>query len=147
MRIMLMLLLALIPSLLMGQAVDTTGVGPSAPVVSWTKAASYVITLALGLLAPVFMRQLESLSSWLQGQSPITKRAVVSAIPGVVSIICAILAQHAPWFPWDPEPANALIATAIAYGVHSGDKAKDASIVAGEAKQIAEQTREMKSPA
>ncbi len=116
-------LTALAPTLVFAQATDSTVVAPTPPA-TWHDVANILITLALGLVTPVFMRGLESLSSWLAAQPAVTKRLVVSVIPSIVSLACATLARHYPWFPWDPSALNAMIATSIAFAVHAGDTAK-----------------------
>lgn len=119
------LALALSPLLLFAQVVDSTGVtAPSTA--QWKDVANIVITLALGLLTPVLMRGLEWMSSWLKSQPATAKRIVVTTIPSIVSLVCAFLATKLPWFPWDPGPVNAMIATSLAFAVHAGDTAKAA---------------------
>ena len=117
---------------LLAQAVDTTiATTPAAPVTSPTDLLGVLVTLTLGLVTPFLMQGLEWLSSWLKRQSPLTKRLVVSAIPNLVVLACAYLSRHFPWFPWDPGPVNALIATSIAFGVHAGDAATAAKRTTG----------------
>lgn len=120
-----------VPHVVLAQVADSASADPAMPA-TWHDLANYAITLALGLGAPYLMRGLESMSAWLQSKPAITKRSVVGAMTALVTLGCAVLAQHYPWFPWDPTPLNAMIATSIAFAAHAGDTAKDAKSAASD---------------
>jgi hypothetical protein len=126
--------LLLVPVMLFAQS-DTTATTPGA-LPTTADAVNLLLTLAIGFVTPQLMSALERLSSWMARQSPFVKRAVVSVIPALVMYGASALSHVWPWFPWDPTPLNAMIATTLAFGVHAGDTAKAAKVVA-------EETREM----
>lgn len=132
--------LFLFPVLLFAQdtavVTDTAIVTPAPGMPSLADAVNLLLTLAIGFITPQLMRALERLSSWLARQPAFTKRAIVSVIPAIVMYGASALSHVWPWFPWDPTPLNALIATSLSFGLHAGDVAK-------ESKAIANQTREM----
>lgn len=123
--VLVVLFVIAVPQVVLAQVGDSVSTDPAMPA-SWHDLANYAITLALGLGAPYLMRGLESMSAWLQSKPAITKRSVVGAMTALVTLGCAMLSQHYPWFPWDPTPLNAMIATSIAFAAHAGDTAKDA---------------------
>lgn len=129
------LLLLLVPVMLFAQS-DTTATTPGGTMPTLADAVNLLLTLAIGFLTPQLMGALERLSSWLSRQPKFTKQAIVSVIPALVMYGASALTHVWPWFPWDPTPLNALIATSLSFGLHAGDTAK-------EAKVIANQTREM----
>lgn len=122
--------LTVTPLVLVAQSTDSATVTPTNPA-TWQDLANYAITIALGLATPYLMRGLEAMSTWLQSKPAITKRSVVGGLTALVTLACAMLAQRFPWFPWDPTPLNAMIATSIAFASHAGDTAKSAKDAAG----------------
>jgi hypothetical protein len=133
-------LLLLFPLLLFAQdtavVTDTAIVTPGTPS-SWQDMASYAIMLALGLVTPYVVKLLEKLSPLLASQPALVKRTVVSMLTGAITMACAWLAQRYPAFPWNPEPLQGLVISALAFGSYSGDVAKKANGTAEEAKTIA----------
>lgn len=138
--------LFLFPVLLFSQdtavVTDTAIVTPGTPA-SWENMASYAIMLALGLLTPYVVKLLERLSPLLANQPALVKRTVVSMLTGAITMACAWLSHRYPSFPWNPEPLQGLVISALAFGSYSGDVAKKANGTAEEAKAIANHTREM----